>query len=25
LHLPPDGNAIILPAKVGIGPVGARP
>jgi hypothetical protein len=25
IQLPPDWNAIILPAKVGIGPVGARP
>jgi hypothetical protein len=25
LHLPPRWNAIILPRKVGIGPVGARP
>jgi hypothetical protein len=25
LRLPPDWNAIILPRKVGIGPVGARP
>jgi hypothetical protein len=25
LHLPPDRNAIILRAKVGIGPVGVRP
>jgi len=25
IALPPDWNAIILPAKVGIGPVGVRP
>jgi hypothetical protein len=25
LHLPPRRNPIILPRKVGIGPVGARP
>ncbi|MDP2330521.1 MAG: hypothetical protein Q8M19_07490 [Reyranella sp.] len=25
IELPPDWNPIILPAKVGIGPVGVRP
>jgi hypothetical protein len=25
IELPPDWNAIILPGKVGIGPVGVRP